>query len=322
MKPWQADALLLALTFIWGATFVLVKAAMATLSPLPFLFARFTLGAAALAPFAWARRGRLGAADVQAGLAAGLLMFAGFALQTWGLVSTTPARAGFLTGLSVILVPVLQAFLGSRPPARIWAGAALATAGLFLLTQPGGGGVRLGDVLVLLCALAFALQILVIDRFARRTDPVLVAFVETAVVAAASGAGSLVDGAAAGRWTPVAWAALVVCGLLATAAGNLLQTVAQRHTTPAHTALIFTCEPVFSLVFAWAFWGEKWTGATLLGGACVLAGMLAGEWPGARQPGASPGRAPAAGAEASAAGAAAATEAGSSYAAPGSEAGS
>lgn len=312
LKPWQADALLLALTFVWGATFVLVKGAVATLAPLPFLFARFSLGALALLPFALARRARLRPLDATAGAAAGLLLFAGFALQTWGLVDTTPARAGFLTGLSVVLVPVLQALMGKRPPARIWGGVALATAGLFLLTDPGAGAVRIGDILVLLCTLAFALQVLVIDRYARRTDPILLAFVETAVAAAASGAGCLLTGAAAGRWTPVAWWALAVCGLVVTAAGNLVQTVAQRYTTPSHAALIFTCEPVFSLIFAWAFWGETWTAITLLGGACVLAGMLVGEWPAARQSAPpSPGLAPAA-VDGSATGATAATDAGSS----------
>lgn len=287
MRTWsdrlKADLLLITLTLVWGATFVLVKDTVASVPPWDFIAARFAVGTLALAALAPRALGGWRREEVLAGVAVGLFMFAGFGLQTWGLAFTTPARSGFFTGLTVVLVPLLQALGGRRLGFRLWIGALLATVGLLFLTSPSAGHFGLGDALTLGCALAFAVQILAVDRFAPRIAPLRLALIETATVAlSAAVMGAVVPdtaGAAAPAWTPVALFTLVFCGLLATAAGNLAQAFAQRHTTAAHAAVIFTCEPVFSLGFAWLLWGEHWTSTALAGGAIVLAGMLVAEWP-------------------------------------------
>lgn len=295
--PRLAELLLFLLTVAWGTTFVLVKDTVASLSPWTFLFARFALAALLLLAFAAAAEpsGKGGGGATRAGIAIGLALFAGYALQTWGLTATTPARSGFLTGLSVVMVPCLEAALGRPPGRRAWAGAFVSALGLLLLTQPGAGPFGLGDGLTLLCALAFAVQTIAVDRFARRHSAVRLAAVESLTVAllsaaagvvqawspgsAATAAGSGGAGALAalalGGWTGEALLALAVCGVVVTALGTVAQNWAQRFTTATRAAVIFTFEPVFALATAWAFWGERWSPVALAGGALVLLGMLA-----------------------------------------------
>jgi Predicted membrane protein len=180
MRKWAADAALLGVAFVWGATFVLVQKAIAKLPPFSFLAVRFTLAALCL----WAigrllgQKARADRRSLAAGAVLGVWLFGGYALQTLGLLWTTPARAGFITGLSVVLVPLFSwLILHHRPTVPAWAGAGLAAAGLYLLTGAGEEIFRLfkdgssaelatlsiagsvwnrGDTLVLMCALCFA----------------------------------------------------------------------------------------------------------------------------------------------------------------------
>src|SRR6266508_6007234 len=158
----MADLALLVLTLLWGTTFHFVKAVLAVASPALFLAARFGIAVAVLAPAWILRKERPGPRLIRDGLLLGLFMLAGFALQTLGLRHTTPARSGFLTGLSVLVVPFIARFaLGRRVRTASWGGVALAVAGLALLARPVAGGMpaRPGDLLTLGCAVAFALQI-------------------------------------------------------------------------------------------------------------------------------------------------------------------
>lgn len=297
-----AEVLLFALTVAWGTTFVLVKDAVATLSPWTFLFARFGLAAVCLFALAALQTSRgpgegRKPGEAWAGVVVGAALFAGYALQTWGLTLTTPARSGFLTGLSVVMVPCLEALLGRPPAPRAWLGALFSAVGLLFLTRPGSGPFGAGEWLTLLCALAFAIQTIAVDRFARIHSALRLAAVESLTVFALSGAAGLFQAAlsaaraggadsppglglllialVARGWTGEAVLALAVCGVVVTALGTAAQNWAQRFTTATRAAVIFTFEPVFALASAWAFWGERWPLAALAGGGLVLAGMLA-----------------------------------------------
>ncbi len=286
-----ADIALLLVTLIWGATFVMVKDAVAAFPVFSFMAIRFTLAAAALTPLLLWRRRQLAATAPSGPFAApvrlprvvlpalliGGALFAGYAFQTSGLQLTTPAKAGFITGLSVVIVPLFAALLLRQSPSRnAWFGVGLATIGLGLLSLTSGFRVQVGDLLVLGCAVSFAGHILLTGHFAPRHDPLLLTLGQVAVVAIFSWAAAGLFDAPAPVTGPVLFAAAFT-GLLATAAAFGIQTLAQRFTTPTHTALIFAAEPVFAGLFSFLLIGELLGPRQVLGCGLILAGMVAAE---------------------------------------------
>src|SRR5215218_5515265 len=180
-----ALVLLLAVTVVWGITFVQVKDAVAIYPLFAFLAVRFALAGATLAPVAMGRIGSLGRVGARAGVVLGLLLAAGYALQTAGLERTTVSATGFITGLYVVLTPVLALVLFRvTTRAAAWIGVALATGGLALLSGVSAGSPR-GDLLVLAGAAAFALQIVLVERWAPRFDPIALTQVEMLAALAA-----------------------------------------------------------------------------------------------------------------------------------------
>lgn len=269
----QANLCLLLVTAVWGSSFVVVKEAVATVPPLLFIALRFWVGAAALAAVYW-RSLRSSPGAWRAGAAVGVLLFASFALQTFGLQTTTSAKAGFITGLSVVIVPLGSALVLRRSPRPAAAvGIALAMAGLALLSMPENLTPNPGDLLVLGCAFGFAAHILALGALPVEYHPGVLA---TAQLVAAAASATVLAGLLPGQRSAVtgsAWLAVLSMGLLATAGAFLVQTIAQRYTSPTDTALIFLAEPVFAALFAYLWRGETleprgWLGATL-----ILAGM-------------------------------------------------
>lgn len=293
LQTWQADLLLVLVAAVWGATFPVVKnATLPSFGGVPtywFLAARFTLAAFVIGVVAWPRVRRVPLSTWAAGGVIGLFLFAGYAFQTLGLGLTTASQAGFITGLSVVLVPVVAVVWLKRPPtANAWVGVGLATAGLALLSLNAGLMPTLGDLLLVGCALSFAMHIASVARFAGPHDPIALTVVQIATAGALSWlfhvatAGSLAPGT-----EPVLWwgapamvvAAILICGTLATAGAFFLQNTLQPYTTPTHTALIFATEPVFAALFAWMLMGEVLAPRAYIGGAMILAGMIAAELP-------------------------------------------
>ncbi|MCF8563533.1 DMT family transporter [Alicyclobacillus tolerans] len=280
---WLANLLLLLVTLVWGATFTLTKTATDTLPVFSFLSVRFIVASAVL----WAMvvlsprsRKAFSGRTVGLGVILGLFLFAVYAFQTLGLRYTTPAVAGFLTGLSVVLVPVLGTVLmRQRAGWRVWGGAALAAAGLFLLCGPGILQLAAGDVLVLLCAVFVALQILAIEKYGRNTDSLVLATIEISVVAfgcvavaawSPSTPNALVHGL---HNTGVVWA-ILICAIPGTSLAYLAQNVFQKYTSSAQTAVIFSMEPVFAALIAWMALGEGFTQLTGLGSLFIFASMI------------------------------------------------
>jgi drug/metabolite transporter (DMT)-like permease len=286
-----ADGALLLVTLIWGATFVMVKDAVSAFPVFSFMALRFSLAALALAPLAiWQSRRSAGAAAagrqsratdwtplVLASALTGLALFAGYAFQTAGLKLTTPAKAGFITGLSVAIVPVASALLlRQSPPRNAWIGVGLATLGLALLSLTANLSIQLGDVLVLACAFSFAAHILLLGHFAPRHNPILLTLGQVIAVALLSGVAALIFDNPPPLTKQVLFAAAFT-GILATAVAFGIQTVAQRFTTSTHTALIFAAEPVFAGLFSLALIGETLGPRQLLGCGLILGGMLVAE---------------------------------------------
>ncbi|MGQ9677133.1 MAG: DMT family transporter [Chloroflexota bacterium] len=276
----KADLSLLLVTAIWGTTFVIVKNAVATIDPYTFIALRFNLAFVVLALVFWKRLLRLDWPTLRAGIVVGIFLLAGFGFQTFGLQLVSASKGGFITGLSVVMVPFLAWRIVNQTPSRnAVVGVVLATAGLLLLSLKEDWTVEYGDLLVLACALAFALHIVFIGKYAPHHDALNLATVQLGFVAATSGVMALVfDGIPAGLPSDGLLAA-VFTGVVATALAYALQNKAQVFTTPTHTALIFAMEPVFAALFAVVWAGESLTERAVLGGVLILGGMLVAEVP-------------------------------------------
>jgi len=274
----QADLSLLLVTAIWGTTFVLVKDVTHVLPPLTFIALRFSIGFAALAVLFHRRLRRATRHEVLAGLLIAVFLYVGFLAQTLGLQTTSASVTAFITGLSTVIVP-LAAFLllRHRPSTNALVGVGLATAGLGLLTVKDDLSLSPGDLLVLACAFSFALHIVLVGKYAPKLDTVVLAVVQIGAVALASWPLALVLEQPTLVAPPQAWLNVAFLGVVATGLVFYIQNVAQRFTSPTHTALIFTMEPVFAAFFAYLWLGEVIAGRGLLGAALILAGMLVAE---------------------------------------------
>ncbi len=277
-RHWRADLGLSFVCLIWGATFVLVKQALADIPTLLFLTLRFSMAAAALALMftrPLRRAARRGPA-IRGGVVAGIFLFCGYTLQTFGLKFTTASKAGFLTGLYIPLVPLLSAAIHRRAPhlAEI-GGIAVAAAGMAMMTlERGALAIGAGDLLVIGCAVAFALHILALGHFARAVDTATLAVTQIGVCALLGAASFWWAEPVRVRWSREVWIALAVTSLLATALAFAVQTWAQQFSSPTRTALIFTLEPVFAWLTSWWLVGDTLTGRKLAGAALILAGIL------------------------------------------------
>jgi len=272
----KAEALLVFITLIWGWTFVVVKGALNDASPLPFLAVRFTLAGALL--FVVLRRGPLDRSSIPPGFILGLLLFGGYVFQTSGLNYTTPSKAAFITGFSVILVPLILLAQGTRMHVATIAGALLGVAGIYLLVLPSGlREANRGDVLVLFGAISFAFHIVLVGKYVHLFPFEQLVPVQILTVGALSAILLPLDRSFKLHWSGGLVMALVVTALLATGFAFSVQNWAQRYTPAAHTALIFALEPVFAALASRWLTGERLGGKVLLGCALVLGGMVVSE---------------------------------------------
>ena len=281
-----AHLLLLGVVMVWGATFVLVKDALRDASPLVFNLLRMTLAFVALALVNHRSLRIIGRRAVGAGLVVGVFLAAGYHFQTAGLARTTAAKSAFITGLVVVFVPLLTAIPALRPRnahAPEWnamGGALLAFAGLFLLTTPAGTGWRnlftsigLGDLLTLVCALAFAGHLLALAHTSLEIPTAQLATLQIGFAALIMAVTLPLGGGLYLRMTPRLVIALVVTSLLATAAAFTIQSWAQQHLPPTHTAILLTLEPVFATVTSVLVLHERLGARSLAGAGLILAGI-------------------------------------------------
>jgi drug/metabolite transporter (DMT)-like permease len=282
-----AHLLLLAVVAVWGATFVLVKDSLSDASPLLFNLLRMTLAAIALAIINRRHLRSVTLPTLAAGAVVGLFLAVGYQFQTAGLARTTAAKSAFITGLVVVFVPLLTAIPAIRPAsahaprASAYLGAFLAFSGLLLLTTPAGTtfsnlstSIGLGDLLTLLCAIAFAGHLLSLAHTSSRIPIPQLATLQIVFAAALMLLTLPLGGPIYLNLTPRLVIALAIASLLATAAAFTIQSWAQQHLPPTHTALLLTLEPVFAWLVSFLFLHERLSHRSLAGAALILAGIL------------------------------------------------
>jgi drug/metabolite transporter (DMT)-like permease len=281
-----AHLLLLAVVFIWGATFVLVKDALQDVSPLLFNLLRMTLAFLALAIVNHRQLRSINRRSLISGLVVGIFLAAGYQFQTAGLALTTPAKSAFITGLVVVFVPLFTLVPALRspnmPPPRWTAaiGALLAFSGLLLLTTPSGTSfpnlfvsIGVGDLLTLACAIAFAGHLL---SLAHTSSTVPTGQLATLQIGAATLIMAItlpLGGRPHLTVTPRLIIALAITSLLATAAAFTIQSWAQQHLPPTHTAILLTLEPVFACLTSFLILHEHLGARSLLGATLILTGI-------------------------------------------------
>jgi len=278
----KAELLLLLAAVIWGFAFVAQRVGMDHVGPFTYNGVRFALGALSLLPLLLISRRSAASISpggwkptLAGGLLAGLILFAGASLQQVGIVHTTAGKAGFITGLYVVIVPLLGLLWGHRTPWSTWTGAAFAVVGLYLLTVTERFTLAEGDGLVLIGALFWAAHVLVIGWLSgRHIEPILLACLQFIVCAALSLAVAVASEpiTLAGLWggaLPILYG-----GLLSVGVAYTLQVVAQRDAPPAHAAIILSLETVFAALGGWLLLNETLSGRGLIGCALMFAGML------------------------------------------------
>jgi drug/metabolite transporter (DMT)-like permease len=270
---------LVAVAAVWGATFVVVKDAVAAYPVYSFLGLRFAIATVAFVVLFPSTLRRFGPNTLRDGLFAGVFLILGYVFQTLGLRLTSPSKAAFITGMFVVMTPFLQAVILRRMPRwSAWLGVLASVVGLWLLSGGGvGGGWNTGDTLVLACAAAYSGHILVLGTLGRRHDARPFALVQLAMAAVVCGLFGAVTEAPGLPGSTQVWFALVVTGVLGSAVAFAVQTYAQRHLSPTRTAIILISEPAFGGLFGWLLAGEVlglrgWAGAGL-----ILAGMIVSE---------------------------------------------
>jgi drug/metabolite transporter (DMT)-like permease len=275
----RAELALIGIAAIWGLTFTMVQDAVEELPVLDFLGYRFTAAALLVALIFRRALPRLSRAGWRAGFLMGVFLTASYVLQTFGLQHTSASNTGFITGLFVVITPVLAAvFLRQRIGPIGWTAAVVSAFGLYLLSGGGDGFNARGDGLVLLCAVAVAAHILVTSRYSRDHETGALLAVQLGVCGfSCLAAGALTgDGLEAPSGRDV-WLALFVTAVFASALGFFVQTYAQKHAPPARTALILASEPAFGGLFGYLLAGDRLTTTAWLGAALIMAAIVAVE---------------------------------------------
>lgn len=272
----RAEVLLVVITFFWGATFVVVERALENASPLAFVSMRFLLAGAVL--FLLIRPKLPSRRALRASLILGVVLFAGFILQTWGQEYTTPSKSAFITAFSVILVPLILALVGAPLGRANAAGAFLGLLGIYLLVAPSRArGIGLGDLLTLLCALAFAIYIVLLEGYSRTYSYDELAPPQILFVGVLAAVGLPFGHLARVHWSWALVAAVAFTAVFATAFAFAGQAWAQRYVPAAHTALIFALEPVFAALTSYAVGGQRLGPREIAGSVCVLGGVAVSE---------------------------------------------
>ncbi|MCS6239881.1 DMT family transporter [Shewanella baltica] len=280
-----ANLLLLLAAAIWGFGFVAQTLGMEHLSPFAFNGIRFLMGTFSLVPLVWylRRQNKLHLSApkdlVRGSLLVGFLLFAGASFQQVGLQYTTAANAGFITGLYIVLVPVLGLALKHTTGLNTWLGCAIAVVGLYFLSVKDGMSIGYGDALQLVGALFWALHILAVDHFAKRISPVVLAMMQFFVCGVLSLMVSAVIEVTTLDGVMAAWGSLFYAGLISVGIAYTLQVLAQKNAHPAHAAIILSLETVFAAIGGIIFLDESLSVRALFGCGLMLLGMLISQVP-------------------------------------------
>lgn len=278
---------LLCATLIWGSAFIAQSTGMDHIQPFTFQAVRCGIAVPFLALLVWIFDRKNGNwfkkwADPKlwkVGILCGSALFLAAGLQQVGLVTTTAGKAGFFTAMYIVLVPILGLFLGKRPPLTAWISVIVAVAGLYLLSGAGSGGWNVGDLCLMLCALAFSVQITLIDTLGQELDSLRLNCVQSLVCSILSAVvmffwedpqpGAIVD----------CWKELCYTGILSTGVAYSLQIIGQKHLPSTPASLIMSLESVFAALFGWAILKETMADPEIWGCCLVFSGVLLSQIP-------------------------------------------
>lgn len=281
----RSNLLMLFTALIWGLAFVAQRISMDFIGPFLFNGIRFAIGSISLIPLIIYRR-KYNKTDetipvhsksyIYAGLIAGTFLFLGASFQQVGMVFTDAGKAGFITGLYVILVPILGIFWGHRTTGSLWYGVVLAVAGLYLLSVTEKlSGIVMGDILVLAGAFFWAIHVLIISGFSNKMDTITLASSQFAFVSILSFAGSVISNESY-AWegiTNAIWP-ILYGGFMSVGVAFTLQVVAQKNAHPAYVAIILSLETVFAALGGWLILDEQFTPRIIIGCLLMLTGII------------------------------------------------
>ncbi|MCH7774778.1 MAG: DMT family transporter [Bacteroidetes bacterium] len=270
---------------LWGFAFVAQRSGMEFVGPFTFNAVRFTLGGISLIPLLLLNKRRNFKDNhlipflsnkilLRGGIIAGIILFFGASLQQGGIVYTTAGKAGFITGLYIILVPILGIMFKQKTSSAIWLGALIASAGLYLLSVKENFSIGLGDLLILASAFFWALHVLVISRFSPKTDPIQLAFFQFMLCAFLSLIASILIETTTFQNIIDASVPILYAGVVSVGIAYTLQVVAQRDAHPSHAAIIMSLEAVFALIGGWIILDESIPLRGLIGCGLMLTGMI------------------------------------------------
>lgn len=307
MKQQAKGTIYLLLTaFIWGSAFVAQKKGMDFIGPFTFNGIRSFIGTLVLIPVIWfmvrAARAKAGAAAVSSpdpdalsdpdskrnlligGICCGIAMFSASSLQQIGMVYTSSGKAGFITALYIIIVPLLGILIGKKVRPILWLCVAMAVVGLYLLTMSGAITVNRGDILITACAFVFAAHILIIDHFSPRTNAVALSAVQLFVTGLLSLPCMIIFedidwSAVLDCWLPILYAGVLSCGVAYT-----LQVVAQKFTDPTVASLLLSLESVFAVLAGMVVLGEMMSGREFAGCVIMFCAIILAQLPEKKQP--------------------------------------
>lgn len=274
----RADLILLLTAFIWGLAFVYQRTGMDHIGPITFTFGRFFIGALAILPLWYVMEKPKqifanNAINKKAALL-GLVLTAGMLLQQWGMVYTTAGRAGFLTGVYIIFVPIIGIFFRNKTQWPTWVGVTMAMVGLFFLGQVESDELFTGDILILLGSILFALHMIFTGKLANQTSPFRLIFIQFVVATIISFI--LVPIFESWDWQGIlgAGVALLYVGVMSSGVAFCLQVVGQRTAPASHASIILSFESVFAALCGWWLLDEYLTDPELIGCGLILAGGL------------------------------------------------
>jgi len=277
MKGIPAEIYLLGIVVIWGSTFAIVKGILDQIMPFAFLAYRFFWAAFILCLIFWKRLKNIDKIILRKGFLVGIFLFLGYTFQTVGLKYTTATKAGFITGLSVVLVPIISHFfIREKIYKNSILGVILAVIGLGFLNYNSSFNYNFGDFLVLLCAISFAMHIISVGLYARKVDYVLLVIVQLTTVFVLSFLMALFfERPGIHLYYPSGvWWSIILTGIFATALAFYMQNKFQRYSTATKTAIIFSGEPIFGAIFAYLLLGEKVGLIAWIGGLLIIFGMI------------------------------------------------
>ncbi|SDK00874.1 DMT family transporter [Natronincola ferrireducens] len=277
-KQLKADLALLGVAMVWGASFVLSKNSLDHLQTFNFLAIRFLISALLSSLLFYKNILNIKKDTLKYGVLIGCILFTAYAFQTLGLNYTTASKSGFITGFSVVIVPILSALLLKKKPERAAiVSVFLALLGLGFLTLDTTLTFNIGDLLTLIGALFFALHIITVGKYTVKVDSIALGIVQIAVVGILSTLFTFTVEIPVLPKGVGAWTSILILAVFATSFAYIVQNAMQKFTSPTHTALIYTGEPVFAALFAYILVGEVLTKGGIFGGILILAGMLIAE---------------------------------------------